>query len=333
MKTVKQLITEYYQAFNSEDDTKLFSLLHPEVIHDINQGKRTIGIEKFKSFMAHMRQCYRETCSHIHILTDETLGRGSAEFIVQGSYLKSDGKLPPAHGQNYELPVGTFFTCDKGLITRITCYYNLAEWLEIISKKTLPHSFQIRTTHGKEIERYIPDLARLRITIFREYPYLYDGTIEDEKPYLQRYVDCKESLVVLIFDENKIVGASTALPLKNELDFIQKPFIQNSFDLKDYCYFGESILEKSYRGKGLYRQLFEEREKHAKSIKASHTCFAEVDRGLHDARRPVDYFNKESTWQNYGYKKDAKLTTHFMWKEIGEAKPSSKLMHFWTKKL
>jgi hypothetical protein len=42
----------------------------------------------------------------------------------------------------------------------------------------------IKTVSGKDFEPYLLRLANLRIKIFREYPYLYDGNIEDEKQYL-----------------------------------------------------------------------------------------------------------------------------------------------------
>lgn len=131
---VKELIQKYYQAFNDEDDQALLGLLHPEVIHDINQGGQEIGKEKFRLFLKHMRQCYREAVEDIHIFSDETTGRGSAEFYVSGAYIKTDPPLPPSIGQTYHLRVGAFFECKQGKIHRVTTYYNLKEWLEIINK-------------------------------------------------------------------------------------------------------------------------------------------------------------------------------------------------------
>ena len=55
--------------------------------------------------------------------------RAAAEFNVAGTYLETDEGLPPASGQRYRLPAGTFFAVDGGLITRITTYYNLTDWL------------------------------------------------------------------------------------------------------------------------------------------------------------------------------------------------------------
>ena len=44
---------------------------------------------------------------------------------------------------------------------------------------------------------YLEDVARLRIAVFREWSYLYQDRAEYEARYLQDYVDCPESTLVL----------------------------------------------------------------------------------------------------------------------------------------
>jgi steroid delta-isomerase-like uncharacterized protein len=59
--------------------------------------------------------------------------RASAEFEVLGTYIETDSGLPPASGQTYHLPAGTFFEIKDGLISRVTTYYNLADWLRQVA--------------------------------------------------------------------------------------------------------------------------------------------------------------------------------------------------------
>ena len=51
-----------------------------------------------------------------------------------GTYVETDEALPPASGQTYRLAAGTFFEVQGGLITRVTTYYNLADWLAQIAQ-------------------------------------------------------------------------------------------------------------------------------------------------------------------------------------------------------
>jgi len=69
--------------------------------------------------------------------------------------------------------------------------------------------------HGHELNKQLQDLAKLRITVFREYPYLYDGSIEYENKYLNTYAKCKDSVIALVYDNNKLVAATTSLPLSS----------------------------------------------------------------------------------------------------------------------
>jgi steroid delta-isomerase-like uncharacterized protein len=122
------LVRRYYDAFNRGDHEALLSLLTDDVVHDINQGGRETGKEAFRRFLAHMDRCYREQLADIVVMTSADGTRAAAEFIVRGTYLSTDAGLPPARGQTYTLPAGTFFTLRDGGIARVTTCYNLADW-------------------------------------------------------------------------------------------------------------------------------------------------------------------------------------------------------------
>jgi hypothetical protein len=81
----------------------------------------------------------------------------------------------------------------------------------------------IHCVTGAEILPFIPDAARLRITVFREYPYLYDGTMEYEETYLRTYSESAGSLFVIARDGDSVVGVSTAMPLAQETEEVHAP--------------------------------------------------------------------------------------------------------------
>jgi steroid delta-isomerase-like uncharacterized protein len=95
----------------------------------VNQGERRLGREKFRAFNARMAHCYQERLEDIVLLVSLDGTRAAAEFNVLGVYKNTDEGLPPAAGQTYRLPAGTFFAVRDGFITRVTTYYNLTDWL------------------------------------------------------------------------------------------------------------------------------------------------------------------------------------------------------------
>jgi steroid delta-isomerase-like uncharacterized protein len=128
----KDLIRAYYDHFNANNFDAMLGLLTEDVVHDINQGIRTHGKEAFRSFMADMNRCYDENFSDLVILVSEDGTRAAAEFMIHGVYKATAEGLPPAHGQKYSLPVGCFFSIDQGKISRVTNFYNLNEWLNLV---------------------------------------------------------------------------------------------------------------------------------------------------------------------------------------------------------
>lgn len=100
-----------------------------DVAHDINQGGREVGKAAFAAFLARMEASYKEELRDIHIMVSPDGTRAAAEFVVHGTYLKADANMPAAHGQAYVLPAGAFLQLRDGRISRVTMYYNLADWL------------------------------------------------------------------------------------------------------------------------------------------------------------------------------------------------------------
>lgn len=124
------LIQSYYDAFNRKDVEGFLSLLTDDVVHDINQGGREIGKQKFREFLARMNRSYEEKIVDLFIMTNADGSRAAAEFTVLGVYLETDEGLPPAEGQRYTLPAGAFFEIRDGKVARISNTYNLTDWLK-----------------------------------------------------------------------------------------------------------------------------------------------------------------------------------------------------------
>lgn len=129
----RQLIEQYYAAFNQGDMHAFLNLLTDDVIHDINQGQREIGRDAFAAFMDRMNHNYRERLEDMVILVNQDGRRAAAEFVVHGEYLSTDEGLPPARGQTYHLPAGAFFDIRDGKVARVTNYYNLNDWIAQVS--------------------------------------------------------------------------------------------------------------------------------------------------------------------------------------------------------
>jgi steroid delta-isomerase-like uncharacterized protein len=123
------LVGRYYAAFAANDAEGMLACLTDDVAHDINQGATQVGKEAFRAFLAHMDASYAETLEDMVVMASDDGSRAAAEFLVHGKYLKTDPGLPEAVGQTYVLPAGAFFAVEDGLISRVSVYYNLEDWI------------------------------------------------------------------------------------------------------------------------------------------------------------------------------------------------------------
>jgi GNAT superfamily N-acetyltransferase len=191
-----------------------------------------------------------------------------------------------------------------------------------------------KTFKGKEIESVILDLAQLRIIVFKDYPYLYEGSIVYEQEYLQTYINSERSFLFTVWDDDKMVGATTCIPLFDETADVQEPFIKAGINIKTVFYFGESILLSKYRGLGIGNRFFEERENHARSFGTfEKTCFCSVVRPENHPLKPESYQPHDIFWTKRGYKKDENLQSQFDWLDINEQKSTLKPMVYWVKNI
>ncbi len=192
----------------------------------------------------------------------------------------------------------------------------------------------VQSFSGSAAHPYISDLARLRISVFREFPYLYDGSPASEEDYLRTYFDTQDCVIVVAFDGGRIVGASTGMPLAHETENIWKPWKERGFEVEQIFYYGESVLERNYRGRGIGVRFFEKREHWARSLnRFEYAAFCAVVRPGDHPLRPDHYRPLDEFWQKRGFVKTEDITCFISWKDLDEPHQTEKPLHFWWKKI
>lgn len=192
---------------------------------------------------------------------------------------------------------------------------------------------QLRRFAGAEVRAHLDAVAALRITVFRDWPYLYDGAIAYERDYLDAYAGSADSVFVLAFDGDTVVGAATGLPLADDSAEFRAPFDAHGLDADGVFYFGESVLLTAYRGCGIGHAFFDHREAHARSLgRFEQTVFCAVDREPDDPRCPPGYRGNEVFWSKRGYIRQPGMTMRLHWNEIDRGQIAHALT-FWTRPL
>lgn len=194
--------------------------------------------------------------------------------------------------------------------------------------------FKYHRLVGSAAREYADELSHLRLKVFFDFPYLYEGTVDYEKKYLETYFKAKNSFVFLVEDHKKIVGATTAIHAIEEEESFRKPFEAAGLNPQEVFYFGESVLLPEYRGQGLGKKFFEEREAFARSLSGiKYLSFCGVVRPTDHPLKPADYKSLDPFWISMGFSKVPGLVTQYEWKDRGDELQTKKDMQYWLKKI
>lgn len=187
---------------------------------------------------------------------------------------------------------------------------------------------------GAAITPHLDSVAALRIAVFRDWPYLYDGSADYEAKYLATYAQSPRSLFVLAFDGEHVVGASTAVPLADEVEAFRQPFAARGIAAETVFYFGESVLLPGYRGRGIGHAFFDARQARARELGGfAMTAFCAVERDAADPRRPAAHRDNDTFWTKRGYRRQEDMFCTLDWQEIGAAQSQPHALRFWLRPL
>jgi GNAT superfamily N-acetyltransferase len=193
---------------------------------------------------------------------------------------------------------------------------------------------RVENLTGEAMRAAIPELARLRVAVFRDWPYLYDGTLDYETGYLRRFAASPDAVVVAAYDGAEMIGAATGAPLADHAEAFGKAFADRGLDIGRIFYCGESVLLARYRGHGLGHAFFDGREAHARALQRfTHITFCGVVRPDDHPLKPAGYRPLDGFWIKRGYAKVDGFTTTFPWKDIDQPDETAKPMQFWMKAL
>ncbi|NHM17645.1 GNAT family N-acetyltransferase [Tritonibacter mobilis] len=194
-------------------------------------------------------------------------------------------------------------------------------------------TLRIETLTGAALEAALDDVARLRIEVFRAWPYLYDGDLAYEREYLQSYRDSAGAVVVGAFDADRLVGAATGTPLADHADDFAAAFAESTLDMADIFYCAESVLLPAYRGQGAGHGFFDAREAHARELGFAKSAFCSVIRPKEHPLHHTGYTPLDPFWRKRGYQPLTGVVAEFAWKDIDQPKETTKTLQFWLRDL
>lgn len=176
-------------------------------------------------------------------------------------------------------------------------------------------------------------LAALRMAVFRDWPYLYNGNPVDEAAYLAEFLSDPAAVMIVARHDGRAVGAATASRLARQPAALSEPLVRAGFAADDTFCFGESVLLGDYRGRGIGHAFFDLREAAARAAGATACTFCAVVRGERHPLRPENARDLASFWRKRGYAPLDGVTTAMDWKDRDRPISTFHQMQFWARRL
>lgn len=192
---------------------------------------------------------------------------------------------------------------------------------------------ELRVLTGAALDAALDDLAQLRITVFRDWPYLYEGTLDYERSYLQVYRDSVDAILVGAFDGKHLIGAATASPMEDHAAEFAAALQPLGLPARQIYYAAESVLLPEYRGQGIGHRFFDLREEKARDLGRSHLAFCAVIRPQDHPLRPPNPRSNDAFWRKRGYTPVTGAVAEFRWRDIDQAQETTKHLQFWMREL
>jgi hypothetical protein len=201
---------------------------------------------------------------------------------------------------------------------------------------------RIELFEGKDVTPFIDQISHLRIQIFREYPYLYQGDLDYEKNYMAAYATDPRALFAMAFNKDKVIGAITGIPLNSHSEIVRevkKKALSIGLPVSLYYYIGEALLLPEYRDNGIGRLIhtaYLDIENIIRQQGFQYASILTVKREENDTRKPENYRELEKIWSYLGFQKIPELETKYHWNTLlsdEKCECIENAMDFWQKPL
>ncbi|SFA80288.1 hypothetical protein SAMN05421688_1023 [Poseidonocella pacifica] len=192
---------------------------------------------------------------------------------------------------------------------------------------------EVRPLTGVALDAALDDVARLRIAVFRDWPYLYDGDLDYERRYLDTYRESAGAVLVGAFDKTRLVGAATGTPMEDHAEDFAAAFADRDVTLGEVFYCAESVLLPEYRGRGLGHAFFDHREAHARRLGRTCSAFCAVQRPVDHPLRPSGYRPLDEFWRKRGYERLEGAMARFRWRDVDQPAETDHTLQFWLRQL
>lgn len=201
-------------------------------------------------------------------------------------------------------------------------------------------NIDIQIYHGENLPNELGILGEFRLRFFKDFPYLYVGTEEEEQKHLSEYAALPSVRLLIARDKDdheKVAGVAIGTMLSDETEILHqigKPLQNLRIEPHRCFYFGEMILPHEFRNKGIGKEMLNVLKGAGREQGADRFGFLAVARAADDVRRPAGLVDSEQVFHKFGFVK-TDVFVEYKWATIqtnNSIVPTLNRLYFWMDK-
>jgi hypothetical protein len=220
----------------------------------------------------------------------------------------------------------------KALVVLACSVLGVSSMEEKESNRASASGLRVEMVSGADMQPYLERIVEYRLKYFKEFPYLYQGNVEEEVEFVEQYIKSSTARVLVLKDQcGNFGGFATGISVMESSHADKLGVIINQPE--NVYYIGEMIFDELFRGKDGFRQCLSYFQ-NIKEMGYKKVCFITVQR---DGKypRPINYHDHEGAWGVTGFEKYEQTIT-ISWPVIqvgGDSVAQENILNIWIKKL
>jgi GNAT superfamily N-acetyltransferase len=198
--------------------------------------------------------------------------------------------------------------------------------------------YEIKILTGSAQKALIPFIAAQRIKQYQDYPYLYDGNMQEETDYVAWCLEQPSSALAVAYIDDAPIGFASGISLVDFDDHMKgsiQAFTHANFNPHNYYYLADIMVVPAYQGNKISSLLLQAIENHARNNAYKNICCITENHDTHPFK-PIDYVSVvEVLLSRFSYVPSS-ITLSFEWltrQADGSSAQQTHILQYWIKSL
>jgi hypothetical protein len=177
--------------------------------------------------------------------------------------------------------------------------------MSCILANSILSNYEFAVFHGSECDKFKEFMIDLRVTLYRDYPYLYEADRKEEAEYMHWFLNLPKTFVAIAFCKEKpiaFVAGSDFTDFSEHFKGSIEEFEKAGLVPSNYFYIADDLFEPEHPQQEILSTLVHLMEIRVNEQNNYMFCWITEEHDSHPLK-PENYKSASALWEKLGYQK------------------------------